>query len=216
MHKLYSAWLDFKNIQEDLWKIDKKININYSPTIDQTIPPSKAVNEKLTVVFREQMIKIARMEIEFFKKNGRYLCSWFGVVNKRKICTAGLDMAIIDTVGNVYACHGALYSPNKEQLKSTTIFDDSLIDNIATFSIQFNKVLNTTNSKCKKCVATTCIICPVNCLDRSIANNFFDRWKDVLAVNRCEFFKIFGEIDRAVQEIIFKSNSGEIHGNLCD
>lgn len=200
MEVLLETWHDFKEIQEILWRIDKKINITYSPTIDYVARMSMEEKELATKEFRAQMIGIAKQEMAFFQEHGRYLCSWFGGEENRKHCTAGLNMAAIDQRGNLYACHGAIYSEKKTELQTTTIYDEEFVRKLAEYSRSFAKPVKQVAKECENCVATTCMICPIVSHERSEKEEFFDKWTDKKANNLCSFFQAFGEIDRAVQK----------------
>lgn len=208
MELMSSSWSEFREIQDILWKIDPKINISYSPTIDYVTKVSKEDKDKALTVFRQEFIKIAQQEVEFYKAHNRHLCSWFGGNDHRKHCSAGLSMAAIDQAGDIYACHGAIYSDNKKEMQSSTINDEDFVKNLAAFSRKFEEPVSRTAKECRDCVATTCMMCPVSSFDKSEKEDYFDKWTDNWSNNLCGFFKTFGEIDRAVQEITFRSSYG--------
>lgn len=208
MESLLSTWLEFKEIQDILWKVNKRINVNYAPTIDYVTRMSNEEKDSALIVFREQFLAIAKHELEFFKTHQRYLCSWFGGEDNRKHCSAGLNMAAIDQAGDLFACHGAIYSPKKKELQSASIADDDFVDKLKAFSRTFEEPTKKIAKECQDCVATTCMICPVVSHERSEKEDFFDKWTDNWSNNLCGFFKTFGEIDRAVQEINFRSING--------
>jgi uncharacterized protein len=187
-----------------LWRVDKKLNINYAPTIDYVTKVADDQKEESVKVFRKQFLAIAKQEIEFYKAHGRYLCSWFGGDDNRKHCSAGYNMAAIDQAGSLYACHGAIYSSKKEDLISTTIHDEDFIQKLSAYTEQFAGPLKKVAKTCQECVATTCMICPVISHEKSEKEDFFDKWSDNWVNNLCGFFKAFGEIDRAVQEYMFR------------
>ena len=210
METLSETWLDFKAIQEKLWEINRDIYVTFSPTIDYVTRISDEEKESATQVFRQQMIKIAKEELSFYKQHGRYLCSWFGGEDNRKHCSAGLNMAAIDQAGDLFACHGAIYADKKEELRSAHIKDDDFVQKLAKFSGQFEEPIKKIAPECEECVATTCMICPVVSNDRSEKGEFFDRWTDNWSNNLCSFFKAFGEIDRAVQKQLFKERNSDV------
>ena len=205
MESMYSSWLEFRDIQNYLWKINPAINISYAPTVDYVTNVSGEEKNEAVKIFRQQFLKIAKEEIEFHKKHQRHLCSWFGGEDTRKHCSAGMNMAAIDQKGDMYACHGAIYSPKKAELKSATIHDDDFVEKLKTSSRSFEKPISRTAKECIDCVATTCMICPVVSHNKSDKEDFFDKWTDNWSNNLCSFFKTFGEIDRAVQEINYRS-----------
>jgi radical SAM protein with 4Fe4S-binding SPASM domain len=113
-------------------------------------------------------------------------------------------MHAIDVDGNSYACHGSIYSPNKDLMKGGNIMDDGFINSVESMSKKYQTPIKDVSDICKGCVATTCMICPVSSLDNSKKEDYFDRWTDRWVNNMCGFFKAFGEIDRSVQSYLNK------------
>lgn len=207
MENLYNCWKDYFDIQKLLWKVSKDININYAPTIDYATKFSLEEKKEAIAVFRKEFLKIAKEEISFYQEHGRYLCSWFGGEDNRKHCSAGYNMAAIDQRGNLYACHGAIYSKHKDELKYSDIHDDGFVEKIKNYTQKFEKPLKNIAKDCQDCVATTCMICPVSSHEKSEKTEFFDKWTDNWVNELCGFFKAFGEIDRAVQKHVFSSSN---------
>jgi len=202
MNGLYKTWLDFESLYEKLNSIGKNITVSYSPTIDYVEEIPKENLPEMIETFRKEMLLIAKKEIQFFKENNRHLCSWFNGSDDKYHCTSGAHMHAIDVDGNTYACHGSLYSPNKDLMKGGTIMDDNFIETLIKMSERYQKPIKKIDSICTNCVATTCMICPVSSLDNSKKEEFFDRWTDRWVNNMCGFFKAFGEIDRTVQNYL--------------
>lgn len=196
---LWPAWQDYKNIYDKYQDIGDNINIQYAPTIDyvNTLPPADL--GPMIEKFRKGMIRIAREEIKFYKEHGYFLCSWFGGGETKVHCASGVHMHAIDVDGKSYACHGSLYSPNKQEMKAGDIMDDSFVNNIVGMSNAYGEHIREMSPICKDCVATTCMVCPVVSLDNSLNDDFSGRWTDRWVGNMCGFFKAFGEIDRSVQ-----------------
>jgi len=204
MKGLYNTWLDFKDLHLKLNSIGPNINVSYAPTIDYVEEIPKENLEGLIQNFRSEMIKIAAEEIKFFKEHGYHLCSWFNGSDSKSHCTSGAHMHAIDVDGNSYACHGSIYSPNKDLMKGGNIMDDGFINSVESMSKKYQTPIKDVSDICKGCVATTCMICPVSSLDNSKKEDYFDRWTDRWVNNMCGFFKAFGEIDRSVQSYLNK------------
>lgn len=199
---LFPAWQDYKNMYDRYNAIGDNITIAYAPTIDyvNTLPPEDL--GPLIETFRKGMLKIAREEIKFYGEHGHFLCTWFGGGETKTHCSSGVHMHAIDVDGNSYACHGSLYSPNKQEMKGGNITQDSFINNIIEMSTSYGVHIREMSPICKDCVATTCMVCPVVSLDNSLNEDFGGRWTDRWVGNMCGFFKTFGEIDRSVQAYI--------------
>jgi len=199
MRSLYGTWCDFEKMYEKYSDIGPNVHISYAPTIDYVDELPRDEAEKLVKIFREQMLKVAAKELEFHKKHGHFLCTWFNGSDSKQHCAAGAHMHAIDVDGESYACHGALYSPNKEKMHGGNIQDENFINRLQEMSSTYSEVVGRgVSDVCKDCVATTCMICPVASFDMSDKEDHMDRWTDRWVNNMCGFFKAFGEIDRTV------------------
>jgi uncharacterized protein len=204
MKGLYACWQDYKKLFDRFQDIGPNFTVSYAPTIDYVENIPKENLEELIDNFRMEMLKIASEEIKFFKQHGRHLCSWFNGSDSKQHCASGAHMHAIDVDGKTYACHGSLYSPNKELMQGSDIQKDSFVADVEKMAKTYQEPIREMNDICKGCVATTCMICPVSSLDNSKKENYFDRWTDRWVNNMCGFFKTFGEIDRTVQAYLEK------------
>lgn len=202
---LYDTWLEFEELVNK-YKEYPNVKINFAPTIEYAMghTPFGGETDHAVAKFEKQMKKIAKKEIEFYKEHGRFLCSWFGSSDGKTNCTAGASMMAVDVDGGVYACHGALYSPQKEDMKSATIFDTDFTEKVKTFADAHVPARHRINDICKGCVATYCAVCPVAVYDASKKTDHLDRWTDRCVNGLCKFYKAFGRLDRAVQHHINK------------
>lgn len=203
MDSLYRTWKDFEKLYENLNSIGPNVYVTYAPTIDYVEDIPRENLEGLIASFRKDMLLIAKEEIAFYKKHHRHLCSWFAGSDSKSHCASGANMHAIDVDGNSYACHGSLYSPNKESMKGASILDDNWLDAVIAMSKSYTEAIKVVPETCVNCEATTCMICPVSSLDNSKNTEFFDRWTDRWVNNMCGFFKTFGEIDRTVQAYLY-------------
>lgn len=203
MDSLYRTWKDFEQLYERLNAIGPNVHVSYAPTIDYVEEIPRENLDQLIAAFRKDMIRIAKEEIRFYKTHQRHLCSWFAGSDSKSHCASGANMHAIDVDGQSYACHGSLYSPNKESMKGASILDDHWLDSLITMSKTYTNAIKVVPETCVNCEATTCMICPVSSLDNSKNTDFFDRWTDRWVNNMCGFFKAFGEIDRTVQAYLF-------------
>jgi sulfatase maturation enzyme AslB (radical SAM superfamily) len=201
---ILSTWEDFEKIYYDLNNKNKNTSVSYAPTIDYIDMMEKEESEYVLRRFEEEFTKVARKEIEFYQKNGHFLCTWFGSSDNRVTCSAGSDMVAIDVDGQSYACHGALYTEDKKDLTSSDILNDEFVNQVIAYcdnvkSLGFNKKIPST---CVDCVATTCTICPVASHEISKNGDFESKWGDRWVTEMCGFYKPFGKIDRAVQKYL--------------
>jgi hypothetical protein len=198
MSDLYRTWKDYKKLYERLNGLNR-MYVSYSPTIDYVSDLPDHIVPETIEIFRKEMLKIAREEIDFYNEHGHFLCTWFNAGDTKTHCSSGAHMHAINVDGESYACHGSFYSPNKEEMHGGSIEDANWVNVMTTMADKYKEPLGRVSDTCKNCVATTCMICPVSSLDLSKQESFVDRWQDRWVNNMCGFYKAFGEIDRSVQ-----------------
>jgi sulfatase maturation enzyme AslB (radical SAM superfamily) len=195
MSDIESSWDSYKTLFDTMGGHHA---VTYAPTIDYVNElPEKELGESISM-FRKSMISVAKKELAFYKKHGQFLCAWFNGSEQKVHCASGSNMVAVDVSGKTYACHGSLYSPNKEEMGSGSIMDMGWVENLGRETKKYADAIRTVPSTCVGCVATTCMICPVVSLDNSENDKYMDRWTDRYINNMCGYFKTFGEIDRAV------------------
>lgn len=204
INKLFDSWLEFKEIYNFCLNNQENVTISFAPTIDYVTEISDEERNKSIEIFKEQMLKIAKEEYFFFKKHKRYLCTWFGASDQRNTCSAGRNMLALDVNGDLYVCHGALYSPKKNEVKNSNIYDENFLENLKNFTNTYDEIINKIDNECSKCIATTCMICPVQSHVKSNKTDFAEKWLDNGINKLCGFYKTFGPIDRAIQHKILK------------
>jgi len=202
MDSLYRTWKDFEQMYEEFASIGPNIHVSYAPTIDYVEEIPRENLDQLISSFRQDMLRIAREEIGFYRKHNRHLCSWFAGSDSKFHCASGANMHAIDVDGQTYACHGSLYSPNKDSMRGGSILDDNWLAAVIAMSESYTDAIKVVPDSCINCEATTCMICPVSSLDNSKKDDYFERWTDRWVNNMCGFFKTFGEIDRTVQSYL--------------
>lgn len=144
------------------------------------------------------LLKIAKKEINFFRKNGIYLSNIFN--SRRRFCDCGKGITTIDVDGKLYYCHGCLYSNKIHEFGN--IFKDDLLRKIKG---NYNYFFETVNPKpeCTKCIALTCLKCNVKKYEESKKENFLERWHDYTSQNElCEYYKLCGRIGRAIINLL--------------
>jgi uncharacterized protein len=187
MPNLLENWLHFKEL------IEKYPTFNYSPTLEYT--NKYVIDEPFLKIVNEQFLKIAKLEIEYYKANGRFVWSWFGT-GERNVCSAGTNIANVDIDGNLLVCHGALYSENKEDFIIGHI--DNPVEAVMT-SHERHKEIMLVPEHCKGCTATVCYQCPIVNHDTSTKETYEEKYHDPKD-DLCGIYKAFGKIDRTVQK----------------
>lgn len=197
---MFANWCHFRDLFYK-YKDNKNARISFAPTIDYTQKACDIVDYQGTVeLFKEQIMKIAKEEIKFYKENKEFLLSWFNtpITPSKTNCSAGVNFVSIDGEGDSYACHGAFYAPNKEELKSTSLYSENFIEELSAFNKRFEDVLDYVPEGCQGCSATYCAVCPVALTENSKKVGLIDRWTDRTAHGLCGFYKPFGMIHRAM------------------
>ena len=201
---LPDVWEDY-NFLHSLYK-EKGVKINYAPTIDYLNNYSEHYLED----FKKAIIEVAKKEVHFYKREGRYLMTWFRGGRGKFECSAGRNIASIDTSGNGYVCHGAHYIDDAKVKDSLYVFSiyDKNEDFINKIINQYYNMLENGPEKyvpkeCASCEATTCLRCNTSKFVHSSKEGFFNKWYDYLNQKTiCSYFKFFGKVDRATIRIL--------------
>lgn len=190
---------DFIHMDEawdDIYKLWQRYGdkIKYSPTIDYY---NNVFSEEHLKNLEMAMLVIASKEYHFYKKENRCLLTWFNKKNKA-ICSSGKSMCAIDIDGNVYFCHGAIYSGPMSEFRYTNIFDKEEMLNAIQLT-QEKLEVEIYDDECERCVATTCLRCNhAKCLN-SDKTNLVDRFYDMKCQpDLCTYYKLIGKINRAL------------------
>lgn len=192
-------WDHFRELF-DKYKEYNNVSISYAPTIDYT---QNAYNiddyQGHLDIFKQQILEVAKREIKFFREHNRFLLTWFSteITEAKTNCSSGVNFISLDTEGDTYACHGAFYSPIKDELKQASLSDDDFVDKVTKFNSNIATVINHTPETCKGCESTYCAVCPVVLAENSKKETFTERWSDRPAHGLCGFYKEFGKIHRA-------------------
>lgn len=188
---LPQVWEDYRTIYES----DR---FGLHPTIDYHT--DEQLTQQLANQVQQSMVDIARKEKEFYKTHGFFLFNWFNTPTYgKKQCAAGRNMLIVDLFGDVYPCHGALYTENKDQHWMGHISSPSHVrDVINRYNCAFDDRLPKT---CLECPACNCQVCNITRYDRSDYTDYFSAFYDRLSDPvQCQLFRIVGFVTRALTE----------------
>lgn len=225
---LIKTWEEFYKLHEYLNSLklkNKDIFIRYGPTIDYSKPLLFKVDEnfykKVLDNFKIQVEEIAKREYQFHQKYNKYLMSWFDSKDNRKFCEAGYKIFNINNDGKIGYCHGVIYIKNRDDLSINDLnfmelLNDNDINKIVDFLNYYKTNLNDyykyeENDRCKNCEATYCAVCPAAIYDFNKEKKEYKDIKENLYINNkefinCDFFKIFGKIDRSLKQILNLKN----------
>jgi len=187
LYNLVDHWYYWKDL------IEKYPEFSWSPTLEYTqqYDISKEQLDKIT----DQFLKIAKLDIQYYKNNSRYVWGWFEHKDK-SLCSAGINISNVDLEGNVTMCHGALYSTKKDDLILGNIKDTNIIQKIKT-NKYYTQEIFTMSDHCKNCVATVCYQCPT--VNHELNGKFYEPKVDL-----CDVYQSFGKISRTVQKYLTK------------
>jgi len=202
--KATMSWKDFKYLPE-CWDDFKRLHdyrfgskIKYALTVDYYNVDFSNNRE----IIEEVLIKVAQKEIKFYKKFGYFMSNIFR--NNKSLCATGKSMACINTDGNVFNCHGAIYSKCSDDLKYCSIFDKNFINNIERRNILY-KDNHIEPDECKECIASSCLRCNVKKYEESNKETHLEKWYDYPAQkDLCEYYKLVGKISAAIGSILRK------------
>jgi len=189
---LSMTWGDFYSLHKEYGD-----NIRYSLTVDYyNVDFDKKIVE-------EELVRVAKFEYKFYKKHGRFLSNIFR--GNRAFCATGKNMATIDTNGDIYYCHGCIYSKDNKKLVYANIFEQDFINNIEKTHNYFKSDGDIFDEpeECKECISTMCLRCNVRKFEESKKTHFRDKWFDYTSQEKlCEYYKLVGKIGAALKLLI--------------
>lgn len=199
--KATMSWKDYKYLPEcwdDYYELNSKVGskIKYALTVDYY----NVEFDKYKDEVEEALIEVSQREIKFFRERGYFLSNIFR--NNQSLCATGKSMAVIDTNGDVYNCHGCIYSKCSNDFKYSNIFDENFINRIRRANILY-KNNHIEPEECKECIATSCLRCNVKKYEESNKKTHLDRWYDYPAQeDLCNYYKLIGKISNAIGSIL--------------
>lgn len=192
---LEECWDDFKQLSEQY----PKKKIKYSLTMDSR--HASLVDLKH---IREVFIKIIKKEIAFFKEHKRFLSNLLDEA-RDTYCSAGMAAIAINVEGEIFYCHGCLYS-NGALKPFSSIYDEHFIDK-AKKNFDYFEVGNAINNniECQSCEAMLCLRCSSEKFSYSKKESLYDRWYDnTTQPGLCNFYKELGKISRSAHDKLGK------------
>lgn len=199
--KATMSWDDYKHLPE-AWDDFRFLHtqfgskIRYALTVDYYNVQFNKYRDEV----EKALIKVAEKEIKFYKKYKYFLSNIFR--HNRSICATGKSMAVVNTNGDVFNCHGSIYSKCSEDFKYGSIFDDNFINSIER-RYNLYKDNDIEPEECKECIATSCLRCNVKKYEESNKETHLERWFDYPAQkDLCGYYKLVGKISAAMGSII--------------
>jgi radical SAM protein with 4Fe4S-binding SPASM domain len=188
------TYQDFDYIQfawDDLEMIQAKHgnHIHYALTVDYHNVNFEDYRDRIEA----GLLLVAKREYNYFREYGEFLSNIF--VDQKRTCNTSY-MVAIDTKGNMYPCHGGIYS--NEDLMFGNIFANNFLEAVKGHHNRFSydKVIN---EECSNCIALNCIRCHIKKFELSEKEDFKDRWNDYTAQeNLCAYYKLSGKIGRGL------------------
>ncbi len=185
------CYLDFKRLHKTFGS-----KIKYALTVDYY----DVQFEKYKKAVENSLIFVAQEEIKFYKEFGYYLSNIFK--SNRAFCATGKSMACVDTHGDLFYCHGSIYSKCSKDLKYTNIFSKHFINSIE----KANKFFfdnHVEPEECQECVAMSCLRCNVKKYEESNKETFKEKWFDYPAQqDLCKYYQLVGKIGAAMGSVI--------------
>ena len=195
------TWKDYKHIGE-AWDDFEVLHRLFGPKIKYalTMDYYNVEFSKYQDVIEQKIVEIAQKEIKFFKKHGYFLSNIFR--SNKAFCATGKSMAVIDVNGDVYNCHGSIYSKCSNDFKYANIFDKNFINNIQ----KANKLYRDNHiepDECTECIAGACLRCNVKKYEESSKETHLDRWYDYPAQkDLCKYYQMVGKVGAAIESIL--------------
>lgn len=199
---MYDAYKDIYNLYKECNNIGFYKNINYFPTIDYYASEKSSTEEHAQYCndLEENLSAIASNEINCLKY-GRFFFSWFNK-NMSK-CTAGKHSFAIDIDGKIYACHGCLYSHDKNIHYITSIDKQNWEKELKQNDFQLAPYMNwLLHHDCEDCNVEYCLKCNQGKFEHSKKNGYLEKWFDYKCQPQlCEYYKINNIVKQAMYKI---------------
>jgi radical SAM protein with 4Fe4S-binding SPASM domain len=177
------------------------LGFGYFPTLDYL--NDIETNEQLDQYIDDmkQNLKRIASSIVLGKRQGKQMMPFRWFDNTKANCSAGINMFSINTDGNIYVCHGCMYTPTKDDHLVGTVDDDlSVLDAATTKHLAFE---GQEPPECAQCAATFCVRCNALRYSTSDLPTYGERWKDY--TNRpdlCRVYEEAGKVARAFQKLL--------------
>ena len=201
---IYDAYLDYVELNDTL-----NINFKYALTLDYSYQTWSTMDESKFNIYaddlRKSLIKIAKHESER-NLNGRApIFIWFDKENTKRICTAGYKYQVINYDGNIYTCHGCVYTPNKDEHYICNFLTDDISTIINKLKELNNLLSDITDHNCVNCTADVCYKCNATKYMYSKKNTYKEKWLDFESNKReCDLYKMVSNI--YVAKLLYENN----------
>lgn len=209
LDKISANYSEFRRINDYI--VSKNGNfrglVTYTPTIDY-LSDHDFTDEQIknyNLILKEELKKIAKDEISFYKKHKQFFFSWLNP--SKAICGAGGGLSVIDLNGDVLVCHGALYEKDRDDHKITNInlSNEEFVSDIVDASTRYDLNKGILSDECKTCFTHYCMKCNVKKHSVSKKEEYFDKWNDFNdQPHLCELFKFLGVFRMSLMRVIEK------------
>lgn len=198
---LKDSYEDYADLNEySIKKRGKSLN-PYNPSfpIIREYDGSTWTEEEKEKISRE-LRKVAVLEKKRIDEGKNKIFSYF-VAGQKKTCGCGRDLFMIDYDGNVYICHGAVYSEHKKDHLVSHINKKTLMQDLEQSKRMFiGHNFTVSPEHCKKCEADRCSICNIIQYELSKKSTYIERMKDYgIQPKVCYIYKKAGEIWREME-----------------
>ena len=194
-------WKDYELIPK-AWDDIEFLHDHYSDTIRYSLTVDY-YNVNITPYWKkveDTLIKIAQKEWDFYTRHG-YLLSNIFRSSGRAVCSTGKHMLAINTNGDIFYCHGGIYSKCSDELKYSNIFDDNFINSIR----EVNELIDNEfePEECRQCISQSCLRCNVKKYEESNKHHFKDRWFDYTDQEQlCKYYRMVEKVGQALKDVI--------------
>lgn len=191
---IYEAYVDITNLVNEF---DSFYGFGYFPTLDYFNHHSGDNIEE----YKKDMVDSLKKLIFYLLKNDKKIKNvnfkWF--LDSKANCSAGADLFSIDTNGDITACHGCLYTNNRDHVLGH--IDDG-VSCIEIASEKYRKLMPITPEECKTCIATFCVRCNTVRYENSTKDTFEEKWNDYTNNNAlCSIYKEAGKMTRVYNKL---------------
>jgi radical SAM protein with 4Fe4S-binding SPASM domain len=193
---MYDAFVDVTSLASGV------VGVDYFPTLDYF--NAEVASEHFEAHLEDMRLNLKKIAAHILarKRQGQPVPSFKWFESSIASCSAGIDMFVVDVDGRMYACHGCLYTPTKQDHFVQSIYDAGF-KGLEDASAKHGACFGASPDECKSCEALFCVRCNAVRYSVSDKGTYEERWTDYTnRADLCKVYKEAGKIGRAFKHLM--------------
>lgn len=200
---LYETYLEFIELNK---KYKKEI-LSYCPTIDYSLEYNNNIIGDLNFLNNKKILESNLLLIvKDCKENpeNKNIFSLFSGYDV-KSCSAGMHSICVNYDGNIYKCHGVIFSDDIDLHYINNIRNEDAVSIFESSRIEHIENAKQKDKDCNSCYAVLCMNCNSMKFSYSKKKEYYDRWYDRLCQPiLCEYMKSISKYSIVVNDMLKK------------